>query len=107
MSLAPSRLDRARSMPLHILRIRCWGFGPKDCIPTFAFFLLGRLVICCVQRALISPWRLQQVGQLGVIRRDPPRLVARHFGFSFVDNNTATSCCHGSVLYSGSIFCEM
>jgi hypothetical protein len=41
MSLAPSRLDRARSMPLHILRIRCWGFGPKDCIPTFAFFLLG------------------------------------------------------------------
>src|SRR6201987_5920276 len=38
MSLAPSRLDRARSMPLHILRIRCWGFGPKDYIPTFAFF---------------------------------------------------------------------
>src|SRR5260370_40356153 len=40
-SLAPSRLDRARSMPLHILRIRCWGFGPKDRIPPFAF---------------ISPW---------------------------------------------------
>src|SRR5262245_7549268 len=40
-SLAPSRLDRAHSMPLHILRIRCWGFGPKDYIPTFAF---------------ISPW---------------------------------------------------
>jgi hypothetical protein len=33
--------------------------------------------------------------------------LRRHFGFSFVDNNTATSCCHGSVLYSGSIFCEM
>jgi hypothetical protein len=41
------------------------------------------------------------------IRRASPRLVARHFGFSFVDNNTATSCCHGSVLYSGSIFCEI
>jgi hypothetical protein len=43
-SLAPSRLDRARSMPLHILRIRCWGFGPKDHIPIFAF---------------ISPWGLR------------------------------------------------
>jgi hypothetical protein len=32
----------------------------------------------------------------------------RHFfGFSFADNNTATSCCHGSVLYSGPIFREI
>jgi hypothetical protein len=27
--------------------------------------------------------------------------------FSFADNNSATSCCHGSVLYSGSIFREI
>ena len=24
-------------MPLHILRIQCWGFEPKDYIPTFPF----------------------------------------------------------------------
>jgi hypothetical protein len=24
-------------MPLHILHIQCWGFEPKDCIPTFPF----------------------------------------------------------------------
>jgi hypothetical protein len=33
--------------------------------------------------------------------------LRRHLGFPFVDNKTATSCCHGSVLYSGSIFCEI
>jgi hypothetical protein len=49
----------------------------------------------------------QQLRQLRNIHRDPPRPIARHLGFSFVDNNTATSCCHGSVLHSGSIFCEM
>jgi hypothetical protein len=28
-------------MPLHILRIQCWGFEPKDYIPTFPLFSLG------------------------------------------------------------------
>jgi hypothetical protein len=57
----------------------------------------------------------QQVRQFSYIRRNPPRHVAREqispsphfFGFSFADNNTATSCCHGSVLYSGFIFREI
>jgi hypothetical protein len=58
---------------------------------------------------------LRKLRQLRDIGGDPSRLIAREqilpsphfFGFSFVDNNTATSCCHGSVLYSGSIFCEI
>jgi hypothetical protein len=53
-SLAPSRLGRARLMPLHILRIRYWGFGPKDCIPTFAF---------------ISPWEASSRATIRPVHR--------------------------------------
>jgi hypothetical protein len=55
------------------------------------------------------PWGL---AILAAIRRALSRVnkLRRHLtfsAFSFTDNNTATSRCHGSVLYSGSIFREM
>jgi hypothetical protein len=61
-------------MPLHISRIRCWGFGPKDCIPTFAFF---------------SPWetssRALNLADPATLPRWPQSAVAS----SFVSNLAA------------------
>jgi hypothetical protein len=41
-------------MPLHISRIRCWGFEPKDRIPIFAF---------------ISPWGHRPFSGAAVAKR--------------------------------------
>jgi hypothetical protein len=68
--------------------------------------------VCPVAYQPLSRVALNKLRQLGDIRRNPPRLIAREqispsphfFGFSFADNNTATPCCHGSVLYSGFYF---
>jgi hypothetical protein len=49
---------------------------------------------------------------LAAIRRASSRVnkFRRHLTFSvfsFADNNSATSCCHGSVVYPGCIFRDM
>ena len=67
-------------MPLHILRIQCWGFEPKDYIPTFPFIFPWDVLAHASALAAVSLMLLQdcRMNQTPIRANLPGRVRSRN-----------------------------